>query len=118
MSDASKNGRRSNGKFAPGNTLGGGKKQPITKDYARKLLWDELYEITQCICKMSLKDLNQFLIDKDCSLLKYQIITMIRSGNIKALNIIIEQILGRPKQQIETTGSQTGSFNFNFTEKK
>lgn len=102
----------SNGRFKKGNKAA---KKDFTKEMAQHVTWRELYHTARLMTEVStleLKRMSESGLLADESILTYSILKKVVGGDMKALQFLIEMIVGKPKQQIE--GSSTGKITINI----
>lgn len=100
------NGRKSDGTFGKGNQCA---KKDFTKEMATHVTAKELYWTSNMLAK-SIKELKAMQENGtlgDESIVTYSILTQAIKGNFKPVQFLIEMILGRPKQQIESDNNNT-----------
>ena len=98
MSDS---GRNPDGTFKKGNKIG---KKDFTKELAQHVTSQELYWTSEMMARpiKELKELQKSGKLDDESLITYSILKSAIAGNFKPTQFLIEMILGRPKQQVES----------------
>jgi len=92
----------SNGKFAKGNKLGGRPAESLGRKNVKKIMNDEIDRISKMTFGMAVKELKEILKQKDELTAAAQLLlSQIQKGNLKALELLIDRVLGRPTQMTD-----------------